>query len=231
MAYLWAMPPRPREVSPGPGPKQVRTESGEILDVPADWALLPPGDAALTRRVKAAGPSFVVKEQRGRKQFSCGVWAPAKHIARIRSELAVERADPKYQRKLDADRQRRAREQDRYALEFEDAILAFLNFAPRHAELAARLAQAIAAHAVPVGSGTVARTKRIPIERRAEAATIAWLRHRTTAYDSLTIPRVKGMRRELRRQLARASRELLEQYRRGRAVDPRRCLLERGLAD
>ena len=32
----------------------------------------------------------------------------------------------------------------------------------------------------------------IPIEQRAEAAVIAWLRHQTTAYDHMTIERVKG---------------------------------------
>lgn len=81
-----------------------------------------------------------------------------------------------------------------------------------------------------VGSGTVARTRRIPVEQRAEAATIAWLRHQTTAYESMHIPRVKGMRREVRRMLAARSRELLDVYRRGEHVDPARCLLERGLA-
>lgn len=224
------MPDESLEVAPGPGTRQVRTKAGEILAVPEGWCLLPPGDAALTRRVKAAGPSWTVKEKRGRKSFSRGVWAPAKRIARIRSELAEERARPEYARKLEAGRRRRAAEQARYADAFEAEVLRFLNFAPRHAELAARLATAIAAHAVPVGSGTVARTKRISVERRAEAATIAWLRHQTTAYDSLKIPRVKGKRREVRRILAQASRELLEHYRRGRAVDPRRCPLEAGLA-
>lgn len=221
---------RTREVAPGSGPRQVCTEAGELLEVPQDWTLLPPGDAALTRRVKKAGPTWTVKQRRGRKSFSLGLWAPAKHIATLRSELEVERANPAYARKLDAGRQRRAAAQADYADEFELAILAFLKFAPRHAELGKRLAAAIAAHAVPVGSGTVARTKRIPIERRAEAATIAWLRHQTTGYDSLTIPRVKGMRRELRRLLAARSRELLDRYRRGLVVDKQRCALERGLA-
>jgi hypothetical protein len=223
------VPEQSLDVSPGPGPRKVRTSSGEVLDVPAGWALLPPGDAALTRRVKKAGPSWTVKERRGRKSFSRGVWAPAKTIASLRTQLATERADPAYERKLAAGRKRRAAEQARYADEFEDAILSFLGFAPRHADLAARLAKAIAAHAVPVGSGTVARTKRIPIERRAEAATLAWLRHQTTGYDSLKIPRVKGMRREVRRLLAQRSRELLARYRRGEAVDRRSCPLERGL--
>ena len=69
---------------------------------------------------------------------------------------------------------------------------------------------AVADHATPVGSGTVARTKRIPVERRAEAAVIAWMRHQTTAYDSMPIPRVKGKRREVRRLLAQRSKELLD---------------------
>jgi len=66
----------------------------------------------------------------------------------------------------------------------------------------------------------VARTQRIPIERRAESAVIAWLRHQTTAYDSMKIPRIKGKRREVRRMLAEQSRRLLEKYRAGHAADP-----------
>ena len=31
---------------------------------PADWVLVPPGDAALTRRVKAGGPHWLVKEKK-----------------------------------------------------------------------------------------------------------------------------------------------------------------------
>jgi len=72
--------------------------------------------------------------------------------------------------------------------------------------------------ATPVGSGTVARTKRIPVEQRAEAAVVAWLRHQTTGYDGMAIPRVKGKRREIRRMLARRSQELLGRYRRGEAT-------------
>ena len=208
----------------------MRTSAGEVLEVPEAWALLPPGDAALTRRVKQAGPSWTVKERRGRKSFSRGVWAPSATIAKLRSELAVEREAPSHARKLEAGRRRRAAQQAEYEVEFEAAVLAFLAFAPRHADLARRLAAAIASHAVPVGSGTVARTQRIPVERRAEAATIAWLRHQTTAYDSLKIPRVKGMRREVRRMLAARSRELLDRYRRGEVIAAERCVLERGFA-
>jgi hypothetical protein len=95
--------------------------------------------------------------------------------------------------------------------------------------LAQRLANALAAHATPVGSGTVARTKRIPIERRAEAAVIAWMRHQTTGYDSMKIPRVKGQRREVRRMLAERSRELLRGYRRGEPVGVS-CPIDRALS-
>jgi hypothetical protein len=64
----------------------------------------------------------------------------------------------------------------------------------------------------------VARTKRIPVEQRAEVAVIAWMRHQTTGYDGMAIPRIKGKRREVRRILAQRSQELLERYRRGEAV-------------
>ena len=63
------------------------------------------------------------------------------------------------------------------------AVRDFLAFAPAYADLAEKLADAVSAHATPVGSGTVARTARIPSHERAEAAVIAWMRHQTTAYD------------------------------------------------
>ena len=59
---------------------------------------------------------------------------------------------------------------------------------------------------------------------------IAWMRHQTTAYDSMKIPRIKGKRREVRRMLAAASRHLLSRYRAGEAVDAASCPLEAGLA-
>ena len=75
----------------------------------------------------------------------------------------------------------------------------------------------------------MARTQRIPVEERAEAATIAWLRHQTTGYDDMQLARVKGLRREVRRELAQRSRDLLARYRRGDAVDAAMCPLRRAL--
>lgn len=108
-------------------------------------------------------------------------------------------------------------------------MIAFLAFHPKHADLAQLLARAVTDHATPVGSGTVARTKRIPVEQRAEAAVIAWLRHQTTAYDSMKIARIKGKRREVRRMLAQRSHELLGRYRSGEAVGEE-CPISRALA-
>ena len=216
-------------VSPGPSPRTVRTAAGVVKTVPADWVLLPPGDAGLTRRVKAAGDHYVVQEKVGRRMFSRGVWAPAVTVDRIRKELDDERATDAYARKQESAAKRREKVQEEYVEDFQGAVLEFLGFHQTHATVSRRLARLVANHATPVGSGTVARTKRIPIERRAEAAVIAWMRHQTTAYDSMKIARVKGQRREVRRMLAACSRSVLEAYRQGHVI-PDTCPLKRALA-
>ncbi len=204
--------------SPGPKPNTVRTKSGKVQQVPEGWILLPPGDAGLTRRVKAAGEFWLVEEQVKNRMYSRGIWAPRDTIERIQQELAKERATPGYSKRREADAKRRETKQAEYVEDFEAAVLAFLGFHERHREISIKLAKVVAQHATPVGSGTVARTQRISIVRRAEAAVIAWLRHQTTGYDNMQIPRVKGERREVRRMLAQRSRELLEAYRQGAQV-------------
>src|ERR1022692_2997320 len=215
--------------TPGATPNTVRTGDGAILTVPEGWKLLPPGDAALTRRVKAAGDHWIVQEKKGRKIFSRGVWASAATIDRIRADLEAERSTEGFAKKKEADAGRRDKAQAEYVEDFLGAVRSFLAFHGNYADLADRMARAVTDHATPVGSGTVARTKRIPIERRAEAAVIAWLRHSTTAYDSMVIPRVRGKRREVRRMLARRSHELLERYRRGELVGDE-CPLKKAVA-
>ena len=200
-----------------------------VLTAPEGWILLPPGDAALTRRVKAAGDHWVVAEKKGRKVFSRGVWAPAATIERIRAELEAERSTESFakRRKPMPDAVKRPRPSTsktswgRWSRSWP--------FMRNYADLADRMARAVTDHATPVGSGTVARTKRIPVEQRAEAAVIAWMRHQTTGYDGMVIPRVKGKRREVRRMLARRSHELLERYRRGEPVGED-CPLKKALA-
>lgn len=186
--------------------------AGKPMQIPAGWEVLTPGDAALSRRVKQEGPSWTVIEIKRRKRFSHGVLAPAERIAMLKADREAEKDDPKYQKKLVAGRARRAKAEQVYAEEFEQVVFQFLDFHEDHINLANKLAKTVTEHAIPVGSGTVARTQRIPIERRAEAAVVAWMRHQTTAYDHMTIPREKGARREVRRMLAERSRKLLGRY-------------------
>ena len=216
--------------TPGPSLNSVQSADGKILTVPEGWVLLPPGDAALTRRVKAAGEHWIVQEKKGRRIFSRGVWAPEATIEKIRAELEAERSTETYAKRKKSDARRREQAQTEYVEDFLGAVVRFLDFHPAHADLASRLARAVTDHATPVGSGTVARTKRIPVEERAEAAVIAWMRHQTTAYESMTIPRIKGKRREVRRMLAKRSQELLDRYRSERSVESE-CPLKKALAD
>lgn len=142
--------------------------------------------------------SSLVQEKKGRKLFSKGVWAPATTIEQIKVELTAERSTENFAKRKEADAKRRVKAQAEYAEDFTGAVVKFLSFHPAHADLAQRLARVVADHATPVGSGTVARTKRIPLEQRAEAAVIAWMRHQTTGYDSMPIPRVRGKRARYR---------------------------------
>lgn len=200
-------------LSPTADPRVFLAPDGTRLAAPSDWACLPPGDAGLTRRVKAAGPSWAVVEKKGRKAFSKGLWAPRANIEAARATLEAERSTEAYAKKRLGDTLRREREQVRYVASFEGEVLAFLRFSPQYEELAQAIAAAVTKHATPVGSGTVARTKRISVAKRAEAAVIAWMRHQTTAYDNMHIARVKGKRREVRRDLAQISRAVLDLHR------------------
>jgi len=221
--------PDPRICSPGPTPRSIRTGNGQVIELPPDWELLPPGDATLTRRVKQGGPTWTVQDRRGKRTFSQGVWAPARIIAQVRAEIEAERATPAYEAARRSQARRRERVQQDYQEDFAAAVRSFLAFAPRYAELAVDLADRVTTLATPIGSGTVARTERIPLPRRAEAAVIAWLRHQTTGYDHMSVARVKGARREVRRELAQRSRELLERYRRGLDT-PADCPLRQALS-
>ena len=205
--------------APTKDPRQVRAPDGRVLTIPPEWACLPPGDAGLTRRVKAAGPSWQVIEKVGRKAFSKGLWAPKENIENARATLDAERSTPAYAKKQAAAKVRRDEAQAEYVDDFYLAVRRFLRFTPEFNALEKQVAQQVTTHATPVGSGTVARTERIPLERRAESAVIAWMRHQTTAYDSMKIARNKGERREVRRQLTEISRAVLDLHR-GRVAHP-----------
>ena len=160
-------------LAPTPDPRVFLAPDGKRLSPPPGWVCLPPGDAALTRRVKQAGPSWAVVEKKGRKTFSKGLWAPASNVESVRAALASERSTEAYAKKRASDVDRRERTQAAFVVTFEQEVLAFLRFAARFEEHARVLARRVAEHATPVGSGTVARTKRISVAERAEAAVIA----------------------------------------------------------
>src|SRR5689334_7812381 len=217
-------------LAPTGNPRVFLAPDGSRLEAPAGWVCVPPGDAALTRRLKQAGPSWAVVEKKGRKTFSRGLWVPEANVAAVRAALEAERSTEAYAKKRTADVARRERNHAAYVDEFEAEVRSFLDFSSRWVEQAREMSRRVAAHATPVGSGTVARTQRIPIEERAEAAVIAWMRHQTTAYDNLSIPRVAGARREVRRELAQISRAVLNEHRRDTPHAARACPLCTALA-
>ncbi len=216
-----------RIVTPGKG-NYFTGENGEILHPPADWDFLPAGDAGITRKITAEGVYWRVQVKTGKRTISKGVWAPAEIIERAKKETESVRSAVSYKKKLESSRNSRAAKQAEYEQEFLDTVKRYLSFNENYKELEEKLAEAVTIHAVPVGSGTVARTTMIPVEERAARAVIAWMRHKTTAYDSMVIPRLKGKRRETRRLLAKRSEEILDAYRKGFAV-PENCPLKKAL--
>lgn len=199
------------------------------IPIPPGWGFAPSGDAALTRRIKAANEYYQLVHHKRNRLENLGIYAPQEVIERIQADLAAERATAAYQKKLDSSRRHRAKQEEKYSAEFTGAVAEFLNFAPCYKDYELKLASAVAEHATPVGSGTVARTQMISLPERAEAAVIAWMRHQTTAYDEMKIARIKGERRSVRRELAEQSRKILARYRRGDKFDLESCPLYNAL--
>ncbi|MBV5313183.1 MAG: DUF2293 domain-containing protein [Prolixibacteraceae bacterium] len=191
-------------------------EKGESLVSPASWTFLPAGDTGLTRKVTSEGLFWRVEVKKGKRTISLGIWAPANTITRAQEEVRSVRLTEDYKKKRISELDRREKKQGQYEEEFCIAIEAFLNFHDDYKETGKKLARAVTTHAIPVGSGTVARTQMIPIEERASLAVIAWMRHQTTAYDSLKIARIKGERRAVRRSFSQQSILLLANYREGK---------------
>ena len=178
-------------LQPGPTPNTVRAADGAVLTVPEGWTLLPPGDAGLTRRVKAAGDHWVVQEKVGRKMFSeaCGRRrrpstgsgpnsTPSVHRG-IRQEEGGRRPAP-------------GEAQTEYVEDFHGAVVAFLAFhpEPRRPRRPAGPCRHRARHAGRQRHGRPDEAH--PVEQRAEAAVIAWMRHRTTGYDEHGDPQGQG---------------------------------------
>ena len=203
-------------------------ENGETLSPPKGWTFLPAGDAGVTRKVTSKGKYWRVEVKKGRRTISLGIWAPGDTILQAQQEVQTMRSTEEYQKKKIYTAERREKKQAEYDTEFCQAVERYLNFHSNYKELEQKLARVVTAHAIPIGSGTVARTQLIPIEERAAHAVIAWMRHQTTSYDNMKIARIKGERRSIRRQLAQISVNLLAGYREGKDID-RDCPLQQAL--
>ena len=108
-----------------------------------------------------------------------------KEVEQLREDAEQSKNGPKATGSTDIrSKWSRGKGQAEYVEDFLGAVVAFLAFHENYADLAEQMARTVTDHATPVGSGTVARTKRIPVEQRAEAAVIAWLRHQTTGYEN-----------------------------------------------
>lgn len=204
-----------RIVSPGEKGNLIG-EYGETIVPPIGWIFLPAGDAGLTRKVTSNGEYWKVQYKKGRRTISKGIWAPEKTINQAKQQIVAVRASDVYKKKRISELKRRERKQEAYDAEFCQAVENYLCFNDRYKEMEKKLARAVTEHAIPVGSGTVARTQLIPIEERAARAVIAWMRHQTTSYDSLKIARIKGERRAIRQEFARQSVSILTNYRIGK---------------
>ncbi|NRB41268.1 MAG: DUF2293 domain-containing protein [Pseudomonadales bacterium] len=209
--------------------RRLKDKAGKVYSVPADWENLPAGDASVTRKLKSLGATWTVQEKKGRKSFSHGVWAAKENIVEAKALVDAQRADPKHQKKLAQAKVRREEKEEVFGEDFQQAIIQFLNFAEKHQALVEQLALLVKEHAVPVGSGTVARSSSVTLDDKAALAVMAWMRHQTSSYDSTSVPRVKGARRELRRKIARQSERILAKYRTGEEVDISVCPLYKAL--
>lgn len=201
---------------------------GELISPPTDWIFLPAGDAGITRKVTSKGVYWRVEVKKGRRTISLGIWAPESNVSQAQLEVKATRSTTEYQNKKIYTAERREKKQAAYDAEFCRAVEKYLDFHSNFNELEKRLAKAVTTHAIPIGSGTVARTQLIPIEERAAHAVIAWMRHQTTAYDEMKIARIKGERRAVRRSLAQQSVALLTKYREGKMTSAP-CILQQAL--
>jgi hypothetical protein len=206
-----------RLLKPGPNNTLIG-ENGQVITPPPNWSFLAAGDAGITRKVTAKGEYWRVQSKKGKRLISKGIWAPTLTIIQAKELVQATRNTEVYQKKRISEIKRREKKQQEYEQEFQSAVVDYLAFHEKYRMLEKKMAIAITKHAIPVGSGTVARTAMIPIEERAAKAVIAWMRHQTTAYDHTPVARIKGERRAIRRKFAQQSVTLLEKYRNGEIV-------------
>jgi hypothetical protein len=189
-------------------------EHGDV-EIPADWELLPPGDAFVTRTVKAAGRYWLCWQPRGRhrdRRRLLGLWAPAESI-RAAEQRAKQTAEKRAAARQVSARSRGRRE-SRYQDELRTAVLEFLDFAPAYIDLAETIATETAARAAVVGTGRVGRTQLLTLEDKARLAARAHIRHRYTRYESEldNLPPEACGEEDLYREIKGAAHEAVDEF-------------------
>lgn len=155
------------------------------LEIPDGWEYLPVGDAFLTRAGKAGEVYWPAWKPRSRNRAHrrlIGLWAPADAIRLVEQKAAATASRRAATRLVGARSRQRA--EDRYRQQLREAVLRFLDLAPRRAALAEQIADETAARAAVVASGRVGRTRLLSLEQRAELAARAQIRHQHTGYHN-----------------------------------------------
>jgi hypothetical protein len=186
------------------------------IEIPAGWEFLPSGDAFLTRTVKASGTYWLSWQPRSRHRQHrrlLGLWAPSQVIAAAQ-QRADETAEHRASKRA-VGAQIRGRQEDRYRLELQGAIVRFLAFSPAHQELQQQIAKETAAHAAVVGTGRVGRTRKLTIDDRAALSARAYITHRFTSYhDDLdaVVPPEHWDEQYLYREIKRSANEAVDRF-------------------
>ena len=135
------------------GTKDKVLHYGQALTPPAGWIFVESGDAGLTRRLKAAGDYWVMVHRRRNRIEAIGLWIAADVVQEVKAGLEAERSDQSHLKKLEAGKKYREAKQEKYEVEFRNAVLSFLAFAGKWSAFAEKFADAVTVHAVPVEGG------------------------------------------------------------------------------
>lgn len=192
------------------------------IETPEGWGSLPAGDAFITRQVKRLGPHWIVVRARKGYTQTLGVLAPSENIEKAR-KLAEDTAARREIARSNSRERREQQEQD-YRKRFAEAVLQYLDFAPRYRAMAQRIAEGSSQQATVVGSGRVGRTAKLSLEQKAELAARAYIRHHYTKYEDRLLE--SGLveldsfaHRDIREQAHEEVDEFLEKHRpRGRLL-------------
>lgn len=203
-------------------------EENNIVKIPEMWEFLPAGDAGVTRNVTKAGEYIRVKQKRGRRLISKGVWAPKEAIEMAIAKMTTLRSTESYEKSKQYRAHKREKDLISYQEDFKKQIIIQLSFADIYHDIAVVLADKITQFATPIGSGTVARSSTLSLDLKAQKAINGWVRHRLTPYESLKIARVKGARANARKLMYEKGLKVFLPYQKGEEI-PSNCPLKREL--